>query len=55
MGNKGFEAALAAVEMASLKAAISSRHSAVSKKQVPRSARNDKSKRELQRVKTSRK
>jgi 6,7-dimethyl-8-ribityllumazine synthase len=47
MGNKGFEAALAAVEMASLKAAISTRHSAVSEKQVPppRSAsrRNDKS------------
>jgi 6,7-dimethyl-8-ribityllumazine synthase len=35
MGNKGFEAALAAVEMVSLK-------EAVSKKQVPRSARNDK-------------
>jgi len=41
MGNKGFEAALAAVEMASLKAAIGLRHSAVSEKQVPhpRSAR----------------
>jgi 6,7-dimethyl-8-ribityllumazine synthase len=35
MGNKGFEAALAAVEMASLKTAISSQLSAVSKKQVP--------------------
>jgi 6,7-dimethyl-8-ribityllumazine synthase len=44
MGNKGFEAALAAVEMASLKAALSSQPSAVSKKQIPRSARNDKSK-----------
>ena len=32
MGNKGFEAALAAVEMASLKAAISAKLSAVSKK-----------------------
>lgn len=42
MGNKGFEAALAAVEMASLKSAISSEPSAVSKKQIPRSARNDK-------------
>jgi 6,7-dimethyl-8-ribityllumazine synthase len=52
MGNKGFEAALAAVEMASLKTAVSSqplRHSAqgklrtaVSKKRIPRSARNDK-------------
>jgi 6,7-dimethyl-8-ribityllumazine synthase len=44
MGNKGFEAALAAVEMASLKEAISRQPSAISKKQVPRSARNDKSK-----------
>ncbi len=48
MGNKGFEAALAAVEMASLKEAISRQPSAVSKKQVPppRSAsrRNDKPK-----------
>ena len=34
MGNKGFEAALAAVEMASLKLAISSQRSAVSKKKV---------------------
>ena len=41
MGNKGFEAALAAVEMASLKAAVSSQHSATSKERVPhpRSAR----------------
>ena len=48
MGNKGFEAALAAVEMASLGRAISHQPSAVSKKQVPpsRSAnrRNDKPK-----------
>jgi 6,7-dimethyl-8-ribityllumazine synthase len=46
MGNKGFEAALAAVEMASLTRAISRQPSAVSKKQIPpsRSAsrRNDK-------------
>jgi 6,7-dimethyl-8-ribityllumazine synthase len=42
MGNKGFEAALAAVEMASLREAISGQPSAVNKKQVPRSARNDK-------------
>jgi 6,7-dimethyl-8-ribityllumazine synthase len=34
MGNKGFEAALAAVEMASLKQAISSQPSAVSRKKV---------------------
>jgi len=43
MGNKGFEAALAAVEMASLKEAISRQRSAVSKKQVPPSGRNDRS------------
>ena len=47
MGNKGFEAALAAVEMASLKAAISSQPSAISQKQVPHArvarVRNDKS------------
>ena len=48
MGNKGFEAALAAVEMASLKSAISYQPSAASQKNVrpSRSAsrRNDKSK-----------
>jgi len=56
MGNKGFEAALAAVEMASLKAAISRQPSAIRQKQVPfaklragspsrfASRRNDKSK-----------
>jgi 6,7-dimethyl-8-ribityllumazine synthase len=57
MGNKGFEAALAAVEMASLKEAIGPRapvggrqqsggghlSSAVGEQQIPRSARNDKS------------
>jgi 6,7-dimethyl-8-ribityllumazine synthase len=37
MGNKGFEAALAAVEMANLKKAVSSQHSALSKKRVARS------------------
>ncbi len=46
MGNKGFEAALAAVEMASLRQAISSQQLAVSEKQVPparfASRRNDK-------------
>jgi 6,7-dimethyl-8-ribityllumazine synthase len=42
MGNKGFEAALAAVEMASLKSAISNQPSGVSKKQIPRTARKDK-------------
>jgi 6,7-dimethyl-8-ribityllumazine synthase len=42
MGNKGFDAALAAVEMASLKTAISRQLSPVSKTKVPRFARNDK-------------
>jgi 6,7-dimethyl-8-ribityllumazine synthase len=52
MGNKGFEAALAAVEMANLKSAISRQplrltaqgrlRTAPSKKQIPRSTRNDK-------------
>jgi 6,7-dimethyl-8-ribityllumazine synthase len=36
MGNKGFEAALAAVEMASLKKAISTQHSAISKTKPPK-------------------
>ncbi len=43
MGNKGLEAALAAVEMASLGRAIS-RQSTVSEKQIPHFARNDKAK-----------
>jgi len=42
MGNKGFEAALAAVEMASLKQAVSSQRSAVSGKRISRFAPNDK-------------
>jgi len=42
MGNKGFEAALAAVEMVSLKQVVGRRSSVVSEKQIPRSARNDK-------------
>jgi hypothetical protein len=41
MGNKGFEAALAAVEMAALKEAISRQSSAISEQQIPRSARNE--------------
>ena len=40
MGNKGFEAALAAVEMASLKEAVSHPPSTVSTKGISRSARN---------------
>ncbi|HET7893326.1 MAG TPA: 6,7-dimethyl-8-ribityllumazine synthase [Candidatus Sulfotelmatobacter sp.] len=44
MGNKGFEAALAAVEMASLKKALSSQPSAISAKRIPRAARNNKKK-----------
>jgi 6,7-dimethyl-8-ribityllumazine synthase len=59
MGNKGFEAALAAVEMASLKEEISSQLSAVGKKQIPpsRSAsrRNDKSRSKKSTAKTKRK
>jgi 6,7-dimethyl-8-ribityllumazine synthase len=43
MGNKGFEAALAAVEMANLTRAIGHRPSAIGKKQIPPSGRNDKS------------
>jgi len=39
MGNKGFEAALAAVEMANLKHAVSGTPSAVSKKQIPSAGR----------------
>ncbi len=42
MGNKGFEAALAAVEMASLSKAVSRQPSAVSNTKIPRSARNDR-------------
>jgi 6,7-dimethyl-8-ribityllumazine synthase len=55
MGNKGFEAALAAVEMASLKEAISSQRSVVSKTKVPRFARNDKAKKKPHGAKTKRK
>jgi hypothetical protein len=42
MGNKGFEAALAAVEMASLGKAIGRQTSDLSKTRIPRSPRNDK-------------
>jgi 6,7-dimethyl-8-ribityllumazine synthase len=42
MGNKGLEAALAAVEMASLTAAISRQSRTVGQKRIPRSAPNDK-------------
>jgi 6,7-dimethyl-8-ribityllumazine synthase len=42
MGNKGLEAALAAVEMANLKQAVSTQHSAVSKKRIPPFGWNDK-------------
>jgi 6,7-dimethyl-8-ribityllumazine synthase len=45
MGNKGFEAALAAVEMAALKTAISSQPSAVSKKTPSRKVSQKKRKR----------
>jgi 6,7-dimethyl-8-ribityllumazine synthase len=53
MGNKGFEAALAAVEMVSLKAAISSQPSALSEKQIPRSARNDKGRKKSSKIRTN--
>ena len=53
MGNKGFEAALAAVEMASLKKAISHQPSVVSQKQIPRAARNDKSEKQRTSKKTN--
>jgi 6,7-dimethyl-8-ribityllumazine synthase len=45
MGNKGFEAALAAIEMANLSSAVqnSTAGAGASKQQIPRSARNDKS------------
>ncbi len=46
MGNKGFEAALAAVEMASLKGVVGRRSSAAGNKQIPRSARNDKTRKD---------
>ena len=59
MGNKGFEAALAAVEMASLKEAIGGHSSVISKKQVPHrasgSVRNDKSKKIVRAAKSKRK
>jgi 6,7-dimethyl-8-ribityllumazine synthase len=58
MGNKGFEAALAAVEMASLGQAVSSRHSAVSKKQVPPSrfaSRRNDSPKNLKKVQAAKK
>jgi 6,7-dimethyl-8-ribityllumazine synthase len=45
MGNKGFEAALAAVEMAALKEAIGSQPSAVSKSKTKRKKRSDSRKR----------
>jgi 6,7-dimethyl-8-ribityllumazine synthase len=51
MGNKGFEAALAAVEMVSLGAAINSQPSAVST-QISHSARNDKAKSRNDKLKT---
>ncbi|HKU28579.1 MAG TPA: 6,7-dimethyl-8-ribityllumazine synthase [Candidatus Sulfotelmatobacter sp.] len=40
MGNKGFEAALAAVEMASLKQAINSQPSAVTRRKAPQQSRS---------------
>jgi 6,7-dimethyl-8-ribityllumazine synthase len=42
MGNKGFEAALAAIEMANLKTAVSTKHSAVSKSKAKTTSRKRK-------------
>jgi 6,7-dimethyl-8-ribityllumazine synthase len=53
MGNKGFEAALAAVEMVSLKSSVRERQGgrdAAGQKQIPRSARNDKAKKQIPRA-----
>lgn len=56
MGNKGFEAAMAAIEMASLKTAISSQPSAVSKSGArPRTLGGGKIKRKYQGARKSRK
>jgi 6,7-dimethyl-8-ribityllumazine synthase len=59
MGNKGLEAALAAVEMASLARSIrrpaSGVRKAASEKQVPPSGRNDKPRKTVQGAKTKRK
>jgi 6,7-dimethyl-8-ribityllumazine synthase len=49
MGNKGFEAALAAVEMANLKKAVSTQHSALSQKKARRIARSARGRRESNR------
>ena len=67
MGNKGFEVALAAVEMATLmrvisgqgpvarKPSVGRRTSGVGQQQVPRSAGNDRKKRKSPKVRTNRK
>ncbi|HEV3510723.1 MAG TPA: 6,7-dimethyl-8-ribityllumazine synthase [Candidatus Sulfotelmatobacter sp.] len=52
MGNKGFEAALAAVEMASLNRAISHQPSTAREKQIPLRVRNDKGKNQQKRTKS---
>lgn len=53
MGNKGFEAALAAVEMANLKQAVSRQPSTIGKKRIPPSARK-KSKKSSNQTKSRR-
>jgi 6,7-dimethyl-8-ribityllumazine synthase len=55
MGNKGFEAALAAIEMASLKEAIQTGTETRSQKRIPPSGRNDKPARKNPRAKSKRK
>ena len=52
MGNKGFEAALAAVEMASLNRAISHQPSTAREKQIPLRVRNDEGKNQQKRTKS---
>ena len=55
MGNKGFEAALAAIEMASLKEAIKTHPKTTAQKQIPPSGRNDKPAKALRQSKSKRK
>src|SRR5215467_12047878 len=55
MGNKGFEAALAAVEMANLKKALSTQHSALSKSVVRRPSSVGRKNKKLESAKTRRK
>jgi len=55
MGNKGFEAALAAIEMASLQEKIKTQPGAKNKKQIPGATRNDQTTETRQHSKSKRK